>query len=174
MFRKLSESRESKLKRSILKTDTNRTSNNQIMSHPPSFTGVSLKTMSENHVTLHNGVFTSERLSVDWLKQNKNARLGKHNLLRLGSAESWYFRQGHISMVGWEPWGPKKVVRGRPLRETSEKRKRKIGWGKGLNEGNVRGVAGGFRSLSLFPFALVFRSSRFFLCGRAWLTRQMW
>lgn len=41
------------------------------------------------------------------------------------------------------------------------------------NEGNVRGVAGGFRSLSLFPFALVFRSSRFFLCSRAWLTRQM-
>lgn len=45
--------------------------------------------------------------------------------------------------------------------------------GERSNEGNVRGVAGGFRSLSLFPFALVFRSSRFFLCGRAWLTRQM-
>ena len=100
MFRKLSESRESKLKRSILKTDTNRTSNNQIMSHPPSFTGVSLKTISENHVTLHNSIFTSERLSVDWLKQNKNVRLGKHNLLRLGSAESLYFWYGHISMVG--------------------------------------------------------------------------
>ena len=45
--------------------------------------------------------------------------------------------------------------------------------GERSNEGNVRGVAGGFRSLSLFPFALVFRSSRFFLCSRAWLTRQM-
>ena len=70
------------------------------MSHPPSFTVVSLKTISENHVTLHNGVFTSECLSVDWLKQNKNARLGKHNLLRLGSAKSLYFWYGHISMVG--------------------------------------------------------------------------
>ena len=41
------------------------------------------------------------------------------------------------------------------------------------SEGSARSVARGFRSLSLFPFALVFRSFRFFLCGRAWLTRQM-
>ena len=55
----------------------------------------------------------------------------------------------------------------------AKKKEKEDRMGERSNEGNVKGVAGGFRSLLLFPFALVFRSSRFFLCGRAWLTRQM-